>query len=328
MSRWALAVLLIGASTLVLAPRAASADSGPSLSTLAAATDRPAECGALRSKGKGTRRANIWRLSRNPNLGVYCDAIARSHALMDSDPLGALAAAQGAEATLPGHASTFAAIGRAQLALGDVTAAVDAFESAKKIDARSLDEPKSMNDFAWALVKAGRASDAAPIFRALVPRANLLPERARSLVFLRATFALMAHAASNPASSTTDFADAQAYLSEARTDTTSPFYADALLVAVLVYDRAGDGAKASAALDEARRVRASASSDTIAYVATSSDALAVAAIGAEVSDPATAPAAWQKYLDASPPEPFAKAARERKANAGKAGTGKPASGQR
>lgn len=326
MLRWSSPALLIGAPVLALTllTREARADSGPSLSTLAAATDRPAECGAPQSKGKGARRASIWRLSRNPRLGAYCDAIAKAHALMESDPMGALAAAQGAEATLPGRASTFTAIGRAQLALGDIKASVDAFESAKRIDARALDEPKAMNDFAWALVKAGRAPDAAPIFRALVPRANLLPDRARSLVFLRATSALMAHAAADPASSATDFADAQAYLSEARTDTTSPFYADALLVAVLVYDRAGDGAKAAAALDEARRVRASSSSDVAAYVATPSDALAVAAIGAEVNDPATAPVAWQRYLDASPPEPFAKVARERKAGTGKGGGGKAA----
>jgi tetratricopeptide (TPR) repeat protein len=314
--------LLCLAVPLVLAPTVASADAqtsrGPSLSTLAAATDRPAECGALQSKGgKGGKRANVWRLSRNPNLGAYCDAIAKSHALMESDPEGALAAARSAESTLPGHASTFAAIGRAELALGHVTESVTAFESAKKLDGRALDEPKAMNDFAWALVRAGRASDAAPIFRALVPRANLLPDRARSVVFLRATYALMAHAAANPASASADFADAAAYLSEARTDTTSALYGDALVTAVLVYDRAGDVAKASAALEEAKRVRASSIQDTGTYVAIESDALALAAIGAEVGDPANAGAAWQKYLDASPPEAFAKTARDRKANLGK-----------
>ncbi|MFO0611201.1 MAG: hypothetical protein U0414_01340 [Polyangiaceae bacterium] len=319
--------LLPCVAIVAFAPAVASADSStsgsPSLSTLAAATDRPPECGALESKGKkGARRTNIWRLSRNPNLGSYCDAIARSHALMESDPEGALAAAESAEATLPGHASTFTAIGRAELAIGHVTEAVTAFESAKKIDGRALDEPKAMNDFAWALVRAGRAADAAPVFRALVPRANLLPDRARAVVFLRAAFALMAHAAANPSSAATDFADAEAYLSEARTDTTSALYADALVAAVLVYDRAGDAAKASAALDEARRVRASTVPDTDRYVADPSDELALAAISAEVSDPASASAAWQKYLDATPPEVFAKAARDRKTNLGK--TGKPA----
>lgn len=315
--------LLLGLGTLFGAvlycsAAPARADSGPSLSTLAAATDRPAECGALQSKGTRGKRANIWRLSRNPNLGAYCDAIARAHALLESDPEAALAAAQSADATLPGHASSFAAMGRAHLALGRTKDAIDAFESAQKLDPRSLDEPKAMNDWAWALVRAGRSSDAAPVFRALVPRANLLPERARAVVFLRAAFALMAHAAASPTTATSDFADAQAYLGEARADTASPLYGDALLAAVLAYDRAGDSTKAAAALDEARRVHAATIKDTSTYVALEGDALALAAVGAEVADPATAAAAWQRYLDASPPEAFAKPARDRKANAGKA----------
>jgi tetratricopeptide (TPR) repeat protein len=288
-------------------PCAARADGGPSLTTLAAASDRPAECTALSGRGK---RPSIWRLSRRPSLGAYCDQIARAHALLETDPRAGLAAAQAADTTLADQASTFTAIGRADLALGDVDAAVKAFEKAQKLDGRSLDEPKAMNDFARALVLAHRAADAAPLYRALVPRAGLLPDRDRPLVFLRAAHALMAHAAAKPDEANADLADAAAYLAEARTDASSSMLGEVLLSAALVFDRSGDADKASATRDEAGRAGATFDGGS-SYLAVDADKLALQAMLAETNDPSKANAAWQKYLDANPTAAFAKAAKNR-----------------
>jgi tetratricopeptide (TPR) repeat protein len=293
----------------MLAPGAASADSSPSLATLAAASDRPAECAAL--SGRAGKKPSIWRLSRKPMLGAYCDEIARAQTLVESDPRGALASAKKADDILTGHASTFTAIGRANLVLGDIDASIAAFENAKKLDARALDEPKAMNDFARALVLAKRPADAAPIYKALVPRASLLPDKDRSTVLLRAAHALMAHAASKPDDASADFADAIAYLAEARSSHEAGSLGEILVSTALVLDRSGDSEKATAALQEAERAGASITKGGEAYIANPSDKLALEALLLEVDDPPKAAAAWQKFLESSPDPVFAKAAKSR-----------------
>jgi len=299
-----------GLLALVVAwPNTSRAESGPSLTTLAAASDRPPECAAL--SGRSGKKPSIWRLTRKPMLGAYCDEIARAQTLIDSDPRSALAAAKKADEILSGHASSFSAMGRADLALGEVDAAIAAFESAKKIDPRALDEPKAMNDFARALVLAKRPAEAAPIYKALVPRASLLPEKDRQAVLLRAAHALMAHAAAKPDEASADFADAIAYLSEARSAHDAGSLGEILVSTALVLDRSGDSEKATAALQEAGRAGATITAGGDGYVASASDKLALEAILLEVDDPPKAPAAWQKYLDASPDPAFAKAAKQR-----------------
>lgn len=300
-------------------------DGGVSLTTLAAATNRPAECAILVPRS-GARKPSVWRLARLPTLGAYCDELARADALMGSDPRGALAAATKADAALPDRASTSIAIGRAKLALGEIPGALEAFERALELDKRSLDEPKAMNDYARALVLAGRAADAAELYRELVPRAELLPDAARPLVYLQAAHALMAHAGLAPAapvardhapregagaapparSASTDLADAAAYLAEARDATT--MRGDVLLSLALVFDRAGDPEKSAAALSEAQRVGAAVTDGGKPYVAALGDGHALAALALEA---AARPAAeeWTKFLDATPPPAWATAAK-------------------
>jgi tetratricopeptide (TPR) repeat protein len=298
-------VLALGAGL----PGVARGDAGATLTTQAAASDRPAECGALVRRGE--RKPSIWTVSRHPLLGAYCDQIARAHALIESDPKAGLAAAKKADEVLPNHASSFTAMGRADVALGDAQAAIDAFEKASKLDARSLDEPKAMNDFARALVLSKDPSRAAALYRALVPRSELLPDKERTLVFLRAAHALMAHASSAPDAATSDYADAAAYLEEARTAQASGLVGDALLSLALVLDRSGDAEGAARALAEARDAAAVLTGGGDGYVAVFSDKLALEALRCEATDAKNANAAWQKFIDSAPDAVALKAAKGR-----------------
>ena len=300
---------------LITALSGAAADSGPTLSTLAAASNRPAECARL-SPRSGARKSSVWRLARMPTLAAYCDKIGRADALLGSDPKAALEAAQSADTLLPERPSASVAMARAKLAAEDAKGALESFDRALALDKRALDEPKAMNDYARALVLSGKAADAASIYRQLVPRAELLPETARPLVYLQAAHALLAHAASGASTdrktssqANADFADASAYLAEARSKPTSRFSGDVLLSVSLVFERAGEPEKAAAALNEAGRAHAAVSDAGKAYLAAPTDALALDALAAEASASPRARDAWQKYLDSGAPAPWVAAAR-------------------
>ncbi len=298
-----------------------AADSGPTLTTLAAATNRPRECAALLPRA-GSRKASVWRLARMPTLGAFCDEIAKADALITTDPKGALAAAQRADAALPDRASASVAIARALLSSGDVRSALEAFDHALALDKRSLDEPKAMNDYARALVLGGKAADAAAYYRALVPRAELLPDSARPLVYLQAAHALMAHAATSGATrgpgsagvrdaGRSDLADAAAYLAEARSSQTAAMRGDVLYSIALVFDRSGDSDKASIALAEAFRGGATLTDEGKGYAVSPDERLALTALVAEGKGSLAAADAWAKFLQSSPPVSWGDAAKAR-----------------
>lgn len=258
-----------------------------------------------------------------PTLAAYCDKIGRADALLGSDPKAALEAAESAETLLPDRSSAAVAIGRAKLASSDVKGALESFDRALGRDKRALDEPKAMNDYARTLVLSGKPGDAAPIYRQLVPRSELLPDSARPLVYLQAAHALLAHAASGAGDdrkrspeAVADLADASAYLAEARSSSSSNLRGDVLLSIALAFDRSGEPEKANAALTEASRAHASVTDSARAYVATPSDALALDALALEAAGGPGSREAWQKFLDSGAPAPWLAAARAHLAKRG------------
>ncbi len=154
----------------------------PNLAAQATASSRPKECAP---SGKRAKKITVWQRVRFPKLVPYCDHVARAHALLQSDPAGALAAADAADKAWPGKPGASVARGRALLAQNKAREALSAFDAAQKLDAEAIADPISMRDFARALVIDGRTKEAAETYRVLVPRTQLLDADARAHTLLR-----------------------------------------------------------------------------------------------------------------------------------------------
>jgi tetratricopeptide (TPR) repeat protein len=312
-------VLAIGPLVAALAtplPIAAGLSQGASLSAAAAASGRPPEC-TSRSKRALAKGPSVWELARVPTLQRYCDLMARAHAELPTMPEAARRAADDADKALPGHAAPQVVIARAALVAGDVAEAAKAFDRARAIDPRSVEEPSTMHDLARTLARTGKRDEALGVYRALVPRADLLATtEQRVRVLLEAAHASMTvEGSGGPAPTLAELArpgarpagapprakgrpgldEAIAYLREAHQRSATPLSGDVVLSLALGLDRAGSRDEADAVLAEADR-GARAAAGAADYVAAPEDASALAALALEVTDRPAAQKAWEAYL--------------------------------
>jgi tetratricopeptide (TPR) repeat protein len=320
LTSWVLASLIavqappsgLGAVNLFASPGGGA----PSLSAAAAASGRPRECGA--GGHRGARKPSIWALAREPNLQTYCDLVARAHAQLATDPAAAKDAAVQADKALPGHAAPLVIQARALLAQGKLDDAARAFEQARTLDPRSVEDPSTMHDLAQVLRKTGKLPEALAVYRALVPRIDLLGTGERRIaVLLEAAHVSMAveaaHAASPEAAAKADarprLDEAAAYLREARQRPPTALSGDVILSLVLVLDRKGERVEADAALGDALRSGVRLRAGTLDYLAASEDRACLEAL---TSDGPAAVKLWEGYLAGSGGKgPWAAAARAR-----------------
>ncbi|WP_437733977.1 hypothetical protein [Sorangium sp. So ce1335] len=266
---------------LLALPLAAHAgQSSGDLVAAAAAAGRPPECSARTSRAIA-RGPTVWERARAPELPRYCDLLARGQAQLGSSPEAARESARVADQILPGHAAPQVLLARAALALGSPEDAARAFDRARHIDPRSVEDPHTLHDLARSLARTGKRDEALAMYRALVPRIDLLgtPDQ-RALVLLEAAHLSMAaagaaasaagaaasaagaaasaagagSAGAPPAgargeASRADLDEAIAYLREARQRAQSQLARDVTLSLALALDRAGDRAQADAALE-------------------------------------------------------------------------------
>lgn len=292
------------ATALAAAPLsgAAAIGHGSGLSAAAAASGRPRECssGSKRALAKGP---SIWEQARVPNLQRYCDLMARAQTQLATTPDGARRSAEEADKALPGHAAPQVVLARALLALGDATAAAAAFDKARAIDPRSVEDPSTMHDLSRVLVKTGKRDEALVIYRALVPRVDLLGTTDRRVsVLLEAAHVSMAAELALPADLGKPRAqrrrldEAVAYLREARQRPATQLSGEVLLSLALVLDRAGDRVEADATLAEAHRSGARLRAGSLDYLAAAEDRGALDALVAEGTDRAAAVKAWDTFI--------------------------------
>ncbi|UQA61710.1 hypothetical protein [Polyangium aurulentum] len=272
---------------------------GAGLVAAAAASGRPREC-ASSVRRTLSRGPTVWELARSPNLQRYCDLVARAKAQLASDPTAAKASAALAEKTLPGHAAPKVITARAALALGKLDDAAREFEGARAIDPRSVEDPSTMHDLALVLRRTGKLEDALGVYRALVPRVELLGTADRRVaVLLEAAHVSMAVEATRVAAASSDkdkrphLDEAAAYLREARQRPPTALAGDVLLSLVLVLDRNGDRVQADAALADALHAGVRLRAGTLDYLAASDDKLCLEALATE--GPAAAKL-WEGYL--------------------------------
>jgi tetratricopeptide (TPR) repeat protein len=315
---------LLVAALFTPAPLAALGQ-GSDLSAAAAASGRPPECrsGGERARAKGP---SIWELARVPTLQRYCDLLARAQAVLPATPDAARIAAEEAGKVLPGRAAPRVLLARALLALRRVGAAERAFDHARAIDPRSVEDPSTMHDLARVLVKTARREEALAVYRALVPRVDLLGTNDRRVsVLLEAAHLAMdpevvmlgelagkLQAGAKPAPPHRGLDEAIAYLREARQRPPTALAGDVLLSLALALDRSGARDEADATLAEARRAGAKPSRPPVEYLAADEDRRALDALASEGIDRTAAQKAWEEYL-AGPggKGPWASAARAR-----------------
>jgi tetratricopeptide (TPR) repeat protein len=328
--------ILLLPALLFPAPLAAGIAHGSSLSAAAAASGRPPECssGSKRALAKGP---SVWELARVPTLQRYCDLMARAHAELPTLPEAAKKAAEEADTALPGRAAPAVVLARAALALGAIDEAARAFDRARAADPRSVEEPSTMHDLGRVLVKTGKRDEALGVYRALVPRIDLLGggDRRVAVLLEAAHLSMAAEGAGGALPSVGELArpraalphdaasghdphgrprldEAIAYLREARQRPPTQLAVDVLLSLALALDRAGARDEADAMLTEAARGGARLRGGLLDYLVAPEDRAALDALAAESSDRAAAQKAWEGYL-AGPggKGPWAAAARAR-----------------
>ncbi|WP_437967415.1 hypothetical protein WMF04_49050 [Sorangium sp. So ce260] len=242
---------------LALPLAAHGGQSSGDLVAAAAAAGRPPECSARTSRAIA-RGPTVWERARAPELPRYCDLLARGQAQLGGDAEAAREAARLADQLLPGHAAPQVLLARAALALGSPADAARAFDRARRIDPRSVEDPHTLHDLARSLARTGERDGAIATYRALVPRIDLLGTAdQRALVLLEAAHLSMAAAgaaAKPPAGGFAEGArseldEAIAYLREARQRAQTQLARDVTLSLALALDRAGDKAQADAALE-------------------------------------------------------------------------------
>jgi tetratricopeptide (TPR) repeat protein len=253
--------------------------------------------------------------------------LSRARAQLSSNPELSRQAAVEAENALPGKAAPRVALARAALALGDLETAAKEFLAAKKIDPRSVEDPSTMHDLARVLRKTGKRDEALTVYRALVPRVDLLSStEMRVSVLLEAAHASMAAYSGDPekdrpsgkgdakadALRPNPLDEAIAYLREAKQRPPTMLANDVALALVLALDRAGEREAADAALADAHRTGARVRKSSLDYLSSSDDRLALESLVLEGSDRAAAIKSWEAYL-ATPAGkgPWATAARAR-----------------
>lgn len=328
---------------ITLASPEPMATSAATLSAAAAASGRPKECmsASHRALHQGP---SVWQRARVPTLQRYCDMLSRARAQLSTNPEMSKIAALEAEKALPGKAAPKVAIARAALALGDLETAAKQFLAAKSIDPRSVEDPSTMHDLARVLRKTGKKTEALAVYRALVPRVDLISSTERRVsVLLEAAHASMA-AVSVEAEEKSEkdplkaspLDEAIAYLREAKQRPATLLANDVALTLVLALDRAGEREAADAALADAHRTGARVRQSSLDYLSDSNERIALEALVQEGSDRAAAIKSWEAYLATpSGKGPWAATARARLdalkrggVKPAKAPTAKPAPGKK
>lgn len=245
----------------------------------------------------------MWEVARDPTLDRYCDLLATGFAQLTFSPDRALEAADRADAASPGRAGPAVLRGRAHANKKAWELARQQFEKARAIDARSLEDPLTMREWARALSHVGRGSEALAVYRTLGPRLSALSssdDRAR-------TFLEAAELAFSLGPDALD--DAIAFLGEAKQLAGRDLEWRVGTELALALDRKGMRDEAwGLVADLARRWRKSARPAP----AESADEQAATALVLEAIDPRQAADAWDGYLAlAGDRAPFAEHAHQR-----------------
>jgi hypothetical protein len=202
---------------------------------------------------------------------------------------------------------------RADVAEGEWEHAFVRFGEARSLAAQSLDDPASFHDFAVAALRSGHHAEALEAYRALIPRLDLIGDRARAITVL------VEGAVLSMSFGPEHLTEAVGYGLEARRRGVVPGLSGYALAALaLATDRQGHSTEAAAIAEEAGggyqlesdRAKGAKGRPGVPVVA-GAEVDAMIAMLAERSDRELAIERWQSYLasDAGRASPYAAHAR-------------------
>lgn len=295
---------------LLLASVAAAPSFAPSLAKAAgdvnvpvtAETARKApECAALFKGGADKAKPNLWESAKQPSLKAHCELLQRALQRIDGGNfVAALDLAQKAEDLTPGHAGPFVVRGSAYARWGKPKDALSAFEKARGLHARALDDATVLDDYGSVLLRLGKIEDARRAYRALLPRVTgptgmcgvQATCAAASLAYLTAGVLAMEEGA-------TGLDEAVATLKETRAKGDGEIKRVAALALALALDRRGDVDQAreiAADLVKTRGVPNEIPPEITVRFASMEEGHAMRAMGLEIAEPLAAAEAWKAYL--------------------------------
>jgi tetratricopeptide (TPR) repeat protein len=258
-----------------------------------------------------SHRANVWERAKSPEIRLYCDLLASAESkLAGPTPMAAAAldAARQADAVLPGQCAPRVLEGRALVALGRASEALDAFDAGRARDVHAFDEPPALLSYARALAAAGRDADASRAYRAVLPRSSSLSATDRASLAAEAGLEAMLL---GPGAVDEAAADLREALRGAQGDAER----FVVLALALALDRAGSGTEARTLLAERSRgepravVAAWARKAPVAL--RPSEGASLAALALESTDVAGARDGWEESLKAAPDGPWAPYSRDK-----------------
>jgi Flp pilus assembly protein TadD len=281
-------------------PAAVAAPAGQVAITPRSIVLKAPECAPLfkGSAGEGAT-TNLWESAKMPSLRAHCDLLQLGvRAFREGRFTDAVAYAQRADAEPKDQPGPWVIRGEAYARWGNAEESVKAFEKAKALNPRALDDAEALDDYGSVLVRLKRADDARKIYRVLLPRASgavgLCPFGgdcdAAALAYLTAgELAVEAGAGS--------LEEAVAILREARArGVTNDVKRTTVMALALALDRRGDEDQAR---DLVSKIFANEVPPEIRvrFIA-AEEAIAMRAIALEINDPALALEQWRAYLAA------------------------------
>jgi Flp pilus assembly protein TadD len=267
------------------------------------------ECAPLYKGATGGGDAtvsNIWESAKLPALNAHCAKLQLGIKSVSEGAFGpALDYANKAELDTPGQAGPWVLRGEAYSRWERFKDAAAAFEKAKSISSRALDDAETLDDYGAVLVRLGKIDEARKTYRALLPRVGgpqglcgpRLECDAAGLAYLTAgALALEA--------GPTSLDEAVAILREARTKSESgkEVRRMATLALALALDRRGDVDQAKELTSEVAKTKGIPSevpSEVAGRLPSPEEGTAMRALGLESSDPPAALEAWKSYVTAA-----------------------------
>lgn len=261
------------------------------------------ECAVLFKGGSDKTKPNLWESAKQPALGDHCALLQKGvQRINEGNFVAALDLAQKADDLTPGQPGPFVVRGSAYARWGKPKDALAAFDKARSLHARALDDATVLDDYGSVLLRLGKVDEARRAYRALLPRVTGPTGMcgiqtycaAAGLAYL--TAGVLAMEEGPPG-----LEEAMAILKETRAKAGGDVQRIASLAFALALDRAGEVDQArdvAAELVKTKGVPSEIPPEIAVRFASMEEAHAMRAIGLEIGEPLAAADAWKAYLSA------------------------------
>lgn len=259
------------------------------------------ECASLFTKAGDKNKPNLWEAAKQPALKEHCEHLQVALERVDAGNfVAALDHAQKADDLTPNQPGPFVLRGLAYSRWGKPKDAAAAFDKAKSLNPRALDDATVLDDYGASLVRLGKLDEARRAYRALLPRVTgptgmcgvQTQCAAASLAYLTAGVVAMDEGA-------TGLEESIAILREARSKSDGELKRVATFALALALDRRGEADQAreiASDMAKARGVPAEIPPEITVRFPGLEEAHAIRAIGLETTDATAAVEAWKQYL--------------------------------